>query len=133
VAASGPRFCAIVGKLLPAEIPILDLEEGSGSQAGRAAEWLAIVGTELGKRPWLYSGLSFAETHGLTAIFNGPEIHTWVAAYGSQEPALGHTLWQSTNGQIGSHITDWPGAGRCDTSIYHGTLARLAELAAGST
>jgi hypothetical protein len=128
-AAQARAFCAITGKLLPHEIPVLDLEEGGGSQAGRAAEWLAMVGTALGKRPWLYSGLSFAETHGLAPIFNGPDVHTWVAAYGSQEPALGHTLWQSTNGVVGANITDWPGAGRCDTSIYHGSLGQLAGLA----
>jgi hypothetical protein len=129
VATQARAFCAIVGKLAPHEIPILDLEQGSGSQAGRAAEWLALTGTALGKRPWLYSGLSFAETHGLAPFFDGPDVHTWVAAYGHQEPALGHTLWQSTNGVTGANITDWPGAGRCDTSIYHGTLAELAALA----
>ena len=129
VAAQAHAYRAIVGKLAPHEVPILDLEEGGGSQAGRAAEWLALIGTALGKRPWLYSGLSFAQTHGLAPIFDGPDVHTWVAAYGSQEPALGHTLWQSTNGAVGANITDWPGAGRCDTSIYHGTLDGLAALA----
>jgi len=128
VASQAAAFCGITGKLAPHEVPILDLEEGDGDQAPRAAEWLALVGTKLGKRPWLYSGLSFAETHGLAPIFNGPEVHTWVAAYGFIEPVLGHTLWQSTDGKIGSHITDWPGAGRCDTSVYHGTLAELAAL-----
>jgi hypothetical protein len=128
VAAQAHAFTAIVGKLAPHEIPVLDLEEGTGNQAGRAAEWLALVGVTLGKRPWLYSGLSFAQTHGLAPVFDGPEVHTWVAAYGSQEPALGHTLWQSTNGQVGANITGWPGAGRCDTSIYHGSLAELAAL-----
>lgn len=57
--------------------------------------------------------------------------HTWVAAYGPQEPSLGHTLWQCTDGKIGVHVTDWPGAGRCDTSLYHGTLAQLAATASG--
>jgi len=129
VTAQARVFCALVGTLAPHEIPILDLEVGTGSQAGRAAEWLATVGMTLGKRPWLYSGLSFAQTHGLAPIFDGPDVHTWVAAYGSQEPALGHTLWQCTDGKDGIHITDWPGAGRCDTSIYHGTLTELAALA----
>lgn len=130
VISQARAFCDLIGTLSPHEVPILDLEEGTGNQADRAASWLAHVGGKLGKVPWLYSGLSFAETHGLAPIFSSPNIHTWVAAYGSVEPSLGHTLWQSTDGRIGAHITDWPGAGRCDTSIYHGTLTELAALIA---
>jgi hypothetical protein len=128
VIAQAQAFCDIAGVLSPHEVPILDLEEGTGNQAGRAAEWLAVVRDRTGKTPWLYSGLSYAETHGLAPIFNGPEIHTWVAAYGFTEPQLGHTLWQCTDGKVGSNITSWPGAGRCDTSVYHGTLEQLAAL-----
>jgi hypothetical protein len=128
VAAQARAFCALVGKLAPHEIPVLDLEEGTGDQHARAAQWLAITGGELGREPWLYSGESFAKDHGLAPIFDGSLVHTWVAAYRSTEPALGHTLWQSTNGVTGANITAWPGAGRCDTSIYHGTLDQLAAL-----
>jgi hypothetical protein len=128
VAAQARAFCALAGKLAPHEIPVLDLEEGSGDQFARAAQWMAIVGGELGRAPWLYSGESFAKDHGLAPIFDGSLVHTWVAAYRTTEPALGHTLWQSTNGVTGANITAWPGAGRCDTSIYHGTLEQLAAL-----
>jgi hypothetical protein len=128
IPAQASAFCDIVGTLGPHEFPVMDLEEGDGDQSVRAAEWLTLVGLKLRKRPWLYSGLNYAETHGLAPIFNGPEIHTWVAAYGNAEPGLGHTLWQSTNGQTGAHRTDWPGAGFCDTSVYHGTLAELSAL-----
>ena len=45
------------------EIPILDLEEGSGNQSGRANQWFAIIddaydliSLPLGQRSWLYSG-----------------------------------------------------------------------------
>jgi GH25 family lysozyme M1 (1,4-beta-N-acetylmuramidase) len=133
IASQAKAFAAIVGKLGPHEVPIADIEEGSGSQEARAVAWLGLVGAATGKRPWLYSGLSYAESHGLAPIFNGPEIHTWVAAYGSVEPSLGHTLWQSTDGQKGSHITNWPGAGRCDTNVYHGTLAELSALVTPKT
>jgi hypothetical protein len=128
VASQAGAFCSAAGKLAPHEVAILDLEEGTGDQSARAAAWLAAVGTRLGKRPWLYSGESFAMAHNLAPIFDGPQVHTWVAAYRAAEPALGHTLWQSTNGQAGANITDWAGAGRCDTSIYHGTLEQLAAL-----
>ena len=120
------------------EIPILDLEEGAGDQSGRAAQWFGIIDAAYGlaslpldRRSWLYSGQSFAVDAGLAPVFNSTR-HTWVAAYRASEAGLlPHTLWQCTNGKAGAHITDWPGAGRCDTSLYHGTLAQLAATASG--
>jgi len=133
-AAQAHKFVQMIGHLAPHEVPILDLEEGAGNQAGRAAAWFSVVDEALGlatlplsKRSWLYSGEAFAEERGLGPIFASAR-HTWVAAYRNTEPTLGHTLWQSTNGVVGSHITSWPGAGRCDTNVYHGTLPQLAEL-----
>ncbi len=52
-----------------------------------------------------------------------------MAAYQSSEAGLlPHTLWQSTNGQVGANRTNWSGCGFVDTSIYHGTLASLSSL-----
>jgi hypothetical protein len=134
VTAQASAFIRLAGKLAPHEIPILDLEEGSGSQWARADQWCNQVDAALGLssrplpyRSWVYSGEDFAREHGLAPIFASAR-HTWVAAYGSAEPSLGHTLWQSTDGKVGAHITSWPGAGRCDTSVYHGTIGQLASL-----
>lgn len=134
-ASQAHAFIGWIGPHLnPWEIPVLDLEEGDGNQAARANQWLGIIDAQYGlsalplpKRSWLYSGEAFAQEQGLGPIFAGAR-HTWVAAYRNTEPTLGHTLWQSTNGQVGAHITNWPGAGHCDTNVYHGTLAQLAEL-----
>jgi hypothetical protein len=133
-AAQAHAFVKIVGELGAHEIPILDLEEGSGNQAARAAAWASVVDEAFGLtclplngRSWLYSGMAFAQEHGLGPVFAGAR-HTWVAAYRSTEPTIGHTLWQSTNGKDGIHVTSWPGAGKCDTNLYHGTLAQLAAL-----
>jgi hypothetical protein len=137
-AAQAQAFVKIVGHLGSHEVAILDLEEGAGNQAARAGQWAAVVDKAFGlaslplnRRSWLYSGEAFAEEHGLGPIFAGAR-HTWVAAYGPTEPALGHTLWQCTDGKVGIHITNWPGAGECDTSLYHGTLTQLAALTRGS-
>jgi len=131
--AQAYAFVKLVGQLHPHEVAILDLEEGSGNQSGRAGQWAAVVDKAFGlislplnRRSWLYSGEDFAKTAGLAPIFAGAR-HTWVAAYRKTEPTLGHTLWQSTNGVVGANITSWPGAGKCDTSIYRGSLAQLAE------
>jgi GH25 family lysozyme M1 (1,4-beta-N-acetylmuramidase) len=133
-ATQAHTFARLVGKLAPHEVPILDLEEGSGNQSGRAAAWLGVVDEAFGltplplpKRSWLYSNEAFAQEQGLGPLFASPR-HTWVAAYRNAEPTIGHSLWQSTNGVVGSHITNWPGAGRCDTNVYHGTLPQLTEL-----
>lgn len=117
------------------EIPILDLEEGSGNQSARANQWFGIIDAEyhltalpLGQRSWLYSDQSFAVSAGLSPIFNSAR-RTWVAAYqASAAGLLPHTLWQSTNGEVGANRTDWSGCGFCDTSIYGGTLASLSAL-----
>jgi hypothetical protein len=117
------------------EIPILDLEEGSGNQSGRANQWFGIiddayhlVSLPLSQRSWLYSGQDFAVSAGLAPIFNSAR-RTWLAAYRASEAGLlPHTLWQSTDGQTGANRTNWSGCGFCDTSIYHGTLASLSDL-----
>jgi hypothetical protein len=117
------------------EIPILDLEEGSGNQEGRANEWFGIIDKEyhltslpLSQRSWLYSGEDFAISAGLSPIFRS-QRRTWVAAYqASSAGLLPHTLWQSTDGKVGSNRTDWSGCGYIDTSVYSGTLASLSAL-----
>ena len=117
------------------EIPILDLEEGAGNQSGRANQWFGVIDAAYGltslplsQRSWLYSGQDFAVNAGLAPIFNS-DRPTWVAAYQSSEAGLlPHTLWQSTNGQVGANRTNWSGCGFVDTSIYHGTLASLSSL-----
>jgi hypothetical protein len=133
IKAQAAVFCGLIGKLAAHEIPVADYEEGDGNQAARFTTWADIVETRTGQRPWLYSGGSYASTHGLAGFFNGSRYHTWVAAYGNTEPTLGHTLWQSTDGKVGTHRTSWPGAGFCDTSVYHGTLTQLAVLIRAGT
>lgn len=128
-------FCKWVGPksaVARGTVFILDLEEGDGDQSGRANAWLKFVddfyglsALPLNKRSWLYSYTSFVAAHNLDGIF-ASQRHTWVAAYQSNPPALGHTLWQSTDGSKGSNITSWPGCGRIDTSQHDGTLATLA-------
>ncbi len=120
-------FVHLVGKLGPHEVPVLDLEEGDGSQHQRALDWCGYVDTHLGKKSWVYSGEAFAGAHGLAPIFASVR-HTWVAAYRDSEPELGHTLWQCTDGQNGPHRTSWPGAGACDTNVFHGSIDQLAAL-----
>lgn len=128
-------FCNWIGPpsaVAPGTVFILDLEEGDGDQSGRALAWHNFVDNfyglsakPLNERSWLYSYTSFVAAHNLGSIF-ASQRHTWVAAYQASAPALGHTLWQSTDGKSGSNITNWPGCGRCDTSVHDGSLATLS-------
>ncbi len=128
-------FCNWVGPpsaVAPGTVFICDLEEGTGDQAPRAMAWHNFVDNfyglstrPLNERSWLYSYASFVTGHNLGAIF-ASNRHTWIAAYQAAPPAIGHTLWQSTDGTTGANITNWPGCGKCDTSQHNGTLATLA-------
>jgi GH25 family lysozyme M1 (1,4-beta-N-acetylmuramidase) len=134
IAAQARAFCQWVGKLAPNEIPIVDIEKGSGDQSRRAEKWFRIVDRKLGlsnlplgKRSWLYSGESFLTTQLGGVRASGRNI--WVAAYRRNEPTLDHILWQSTDGgDNGIHKIGWPGAGKCDTNVFHGSLKQLAAV-----
>lgn len=140
MAVQARAFCRWVGKLAPNEIPMVDIEAVSGDQNGRAKTWFDIVDRKLGlsrldikKRSWLYSG-EFILTNQLARV-RASGRNVWVAAYRPEEPRLHHILWQSTDGSHkprkkekwpGARVI-WPGAGKCDTNVYHGTLKQLVS------
>jgi hypothetical protein len=139
VSAQAHFFASQVGRLQPGEFLVMDLEEGSGDQLGRAQTWLNIV-NQLVPAPagyngaWVYSGLSFALSQNLASLFNSTSVHTWVAAYSSVEPSLGHSLWQHSNGSIFTCSHEpWAGIGFCDCSAFNGTLDQLLTKIGGAT
>lgn len=123
-----------VGSLQPGEFIVMDLEEGAGNQLSRAVAYLAAIDSELPSYPgytgaWLYSGLNFALTAGLSPIFTSGQVNTWVAAYSTVEPALPHTLWQHSNGSVDlCSFEPWAGVGFCDCSRLPGALATLSAI-----
>jgi hypothetical protein len=129
------EFCSIVGALKPGEIPIIDLEEGDGSQLSRANAWMnyidgfyKLTSRPLNFRSWLYSYEVFIRDHDLASVCASIR-HTWVAKYDVTPPSFPHSLWQSTDGVDGVNKTDWSGAGFCDTNVTGYTLAQLAAMA----
>jgi hypothetical protein len=100
----------IVGKLQPGEFLVCDLEEGGGDQAHRFHAWadelsdLVYPGYQ---GHWLYSSSYFFQAHGLMPIAHS-KTHTWVAAYGSIEPSVPHSLWQYTSTGV---VPGTPGQG----------------------
>lgn len=120
-AAQAHALVKLLGKLRPGEKIIADMEEGDGDQAPRWRQFSGVItaayGTSEGAKPWLYSGLDFAATHGLHA--------DWLAAYQGTEPATPHILWQF------SPSYPVPGVGLADCSVFHGTIDQLASYAYG--
>jgi Glycosyl hydrolases family 25 len=111
----------LLGPLQEGEIPICDLEQGTGNQHGRWLAWRAVImkayprlaATPVGG-PLLYSGLDFAAAAGLD-----PQ---WVAAYQPAPPPAGWLLWQFTDSR------DIPGIGLADCSLFDGSLTDLVHL-----
>jgi hypothetical protein len=113
--AQARALADLLGGMRPGERIIGDIEEGSGSQQARWVEWADTINSELKFPPWDYSGLSFAQSHGLQPV-------DWVASYGAAEPGPVHKLWQF------SATYPVPGVGTADCSVFHGTIDQLAAL-----
>lgn len=113
-ALQATELLQLIGRLADDEWLICDLEVGAGDQQPRWQAWFKVVVTATARRPWLYSGLAFAEAHDLD-----PD---WVAAYGPVEPSIPHKLWQD------SDTYPWPW-GRSDASVFHGNLAQFLQAA----
>jgi hypothetical protein len=135
-ASQAQVFCSWVGHLNKGEIPILDIEVGSGDQSKRAQAWFNVVDPffrldllPLNRRSWIYSYPAFIAATNLDQFFQSAR-RSWLAAYKSTEPASPpHTLWQSTNGVTGANRTNWAGAGFCDTNYTSHTIDELAAMA----
>jgi Glycosyl hydrolases family 25/Putative peptidoglycan binding domain len=135
-ASQAQIFCSWVGHLNKGEIPILDIEVGSGDQSKRAQAWFNVVDPffrldllPLNRRSWIYSYPSFIAATNLGQFFQSAR-RSWLAAYQSTQPATPpHTLWQSTNGVTGANRTNWAGAGFCDTNYTSHTIDELAAMA----
>jgi hypothetical protein len=115
--AQAKAFIKLVGKLEPGELPICDLEVGSGNQAARWRAWASVIKDAYGISPWLYSGSYFAKTEDLA-----PQ---WVAAYQSVPPSMPHLMWQFSESY---HV---PGVGIADCSVFSGSLSQLTAHAYG--
>ena len=119
-------FINTVGGLRSNEWPILDLEEGSGDQTARAAEWFGVVDKWAGFPAMLYSGDSFmTDQLGGSAHWTGRPV--WIAAYAPAEPSQAHTLWQYSESASFAGIA----GGGCDASVHHDTASEFIKAVRG--
>lgn len=96
-------FIQTIGELRPNEWPILDHEEGSGDQTGRAEAFLKVTDEWAGFPTMIYASESFFDSH-----LSGPDHWKgrpkWLAGYRntyspdpSGEHDYGQVLWQYTD------------------------------------
>lgn len=122
-------FIQGIGSLRGNEWPILDLEEGSGDQTGRADAWFRVVDNWAGFPAMLYAGASFLKTNlGGAGRWQGRPL--WIASYPSSyqpspsaEPSDPHLLWQFSDRH------QFAGIGACDGNVYHGTAQQFVSAA----
>jgi hypothetical protein len=111
------QFIAAVERLQDHEWPILDLEEGGGSQVARAQAWFDVVDAWCGFQAMMYSGLYFLRDQ-LGGAGRWGSRPLWVAAYDAREPAGTHLLWQHTDS---ARFPGIPGGG------VDGNIARVSD------
>jgi hypothetical protein len=116
--AQAEKFLATVATWKPADLLVLDIEDGTGNLSAWALDWLATVYAATGIVPWLYSYAPFIRAHLTASALAAYPL--WLAAYQPQPPTCPapwktYGLWQHTDkAQI-------PGIkGGCDESV--GTL-----------
>lgn len=128
-------FMQTIGNISEADIPlIIDVEAGSvkdsisaDSLQNRLLACLNHLEKQSGRKPVIYTGLSFADTYLRNEVFAAYPL--WLAEYsGKPTPTLpltwkktGHTFWQkSASYMIGTEKTDY--------DVFNGNGAQLAEF-----
>lgn len=106
-------FIQTIGTLKANEWPILDVEEGSGSQTSRAQAWFDVVDKWAGFPAMLYASQYFFKDQ-LSGVGHWGNRPLWMAAYSSKEPTEKHDLWQFTDSY------NFPGIGtKIDGNLAH--------------
>jgi GH25 family lysozyme M1 (1,4-beta-N-acetylmuramidase) len=127
-------FIQTIGTLAGDEWPILDLEEGSGDQTGRAQEWFNVVDAWAGFPAMLYAGDYFMREQ-LSGAGHWGSRPLWLASYPSNyqpdpsnEPSSPHLLWQYSDrasfpglaGGVDGNIARNVNAGQFMTTVRSG-------------
>jgi GH25 family lysozyme M1 (1,4-beta-N-acetylmuramidase) len=117
-AAHAQAFHKLVGAIKGGEVFIADAEAITHAEL---SSWyntmISLYGKAITPYLWTYTGVAWGQEQGLLPV-------EWIAAYQATEPSTPHKLWQF------SESYSVPGiAGKCDCSVFHGTITQLAALA----
>jgi lysozyme len=119
----------------PQDLLILDFEsnpQGPSMTLDQARAFINHINTTVGRLPGFYSGYYIREQLGNNHDPLLASCWFWLAQYAPvpnvPAPWNNWTLWQYTNGGMGSGPYDVPGIGRCDRSHFNGDLDALHKL-----
>jgi lysozyme len=133
-AAQADFFLNVV-KPAPETLLVLDYEpntQGPTMSLDEARAFVTRVNSRIGRYPGLYSGSLIKQTLGQNKDPILAQCFFWLAEYGNQAivPANWPTwsLWQYTDGNIGSQPHSVPGIGNCDRDMFNGSLDALKSL-----
>lgn len=122
---------------VPTDLLVLDFETNTGGTTMSLAEAEAFVERvkeKTGRYPGLYSGDSFLlQTLGYNTTTVLKECFLWLARYDVAMPEVPpafpcFTLWQYTDGNLGSEPHEVDGIGACDRDQFNGDEAGLRRL-----
>lgn len=125
-AAEANYFLAIVGELEQGDFLVLDIEAGDGDLGPWALEFLRHVESQVGFKPFVYSGAWFTGPHGFADDTALAEYGLWLASYTAAMPAAPApwqfvAIWQYTDKGVVPGIK-----GDVDLNIFNGPKERLA-------
>ncbi len=125
-AAQANLMVKAVGKLGAGDLPaMIDVEATGGEPpwviAQKIHQWLQIVESGTGKRPFIYTGSYFWQDYVKDTSFG--QYPVWIAAYGPSCPSLpagwsNWLMWQYSDGN-----------GKLDHDVFNGSLAQLKAYA----
>jgi lysozyme len=118
------------------ELVALDFEpssRGPNMTLAQAHEFVSLIRNELGRFPVIYGGSMLREALGSQEDALLANCPLWYARYSGTDTPIGiprqvwsdFTLWQYTDGNLGSQPHSVDGIGRCDRNRYPGTKEQL--------
>jgi Glycosyl hydrolases family 25 len=109
----------LMGNLQPNEFMVVDYEFDGTMPTLIARDTAAEIFEQRYQKPTvIYEDLA-------NEIASPVDRPVWVADYGQAEPTRPHLFWQY------SDAVAWPGAGNCDSNIYHGSGLDLLRALTG--
>lgn len=119
----------------PQDLLVLDFEanaQGPSMTPEEARAFVTHINQTLGKFPGLYSGHYIKDLLGTNSDPVLANCWFWLSQYGPTPvvPANWNTwtMWQYTDGALGSGPYDVPGIGRCDRDKFNGDINALYKL-----
>jgi lysozyme len=119
----------------PQDLLVLDFEanaQGPSMTLEEARAFVTHISQTVGRLPGLYSGHYIKELLGTNTDPVLAQCWFWLSQYGPTAVVPANwatwTMWQYTDGALGSPPYEVPGIGRCDRDKFNGDIGALYKL-----